>query len=1019
MTLSSRFILRSGLLLLHAVVSTALSAAPIELSEFLARNDQLLLDGDGNDPDWVELHNPNDTAVDLTGYYLTDHSTEPTRWVFPASSSIPAGGYRVVFCSGAVGPDFTDEAGNLHTNFKLDSAVGNSLVLFDPDGSTVIDSFDSYLEQQLNVSFGKGSNARDGYFTTPSPGAANGVSFAGFVAEPTFSLERGVYGSSQSLQLTPADPAEEIHYTTDGSEPVPGTHGTLFSGSIPLTSSRVIRAVASRPGSVNSSVATHSYIINPNAAAQSLPIISLAGDPSTTFGSQGLFAENLLRGRIAEFPLSVEMMNSDTWNPMQMDAGVRLHGSSYTRRTAGSGHKWSFKTYFRDDYEPNKQWLKTDIIPKSPLTRWRSIVLRGAAWDTNPMIRDEFSRRLYRDMGNQSALGGFAYLMINGSPYKNALYNPVERIDENTLQEKWGSNKQWDVITKWQNNGSATDPPRSHNEPFKFDARDGDHVAFAEILHYAQDNDLADPAHYASIEERIDLENYADYLLLMGYLAVRDWPQNNWAAARERSDSLLGKWQFFVWDAESWTTSQLSGPFKVPNSPFGDVGEQPVTILYESLRDNSNFRRLMSDRAFFHLFHEGALTSSNAIARFEEMRITLATVLPGMKTWIRDSWAPRRPGYALSSLTALDLFTFEGPAFMVDGQAQQTGGLVDLGSSLNMVNPTSGTIYYTLDGSDPQLIDQPGTGVSPSALTYSSALSIDQTTHVKARIYKGSTWSALGEAVFIPGIPATAENLVISELMYNPDGISENLEYLELMNTSTIETLDLGGLSFTDGIQVTLPNGTALAPGERILIVANIAAFSSVYSNALPVATEFSGSLRNSGEMITLLDASGLTIESFSYSDDAPWPEASDGDGFSLTRISPQSHLNPDNSNHWRSSVALGGSPGVSDASSFTGTGPQELLAYALGTAKSSFRVSKQVDKVILTYPRNLSADDVAIAVESSGDMLSWTPLDPGVYLVSESAPVNGISEVTVIFKGPATPSLSRHFSRLHVELRP
>ncbi|MGK0188861.1 MAG: hypothetical protein ACI9R3_004675, partial [Verrucomicrobiales bacterium] len=71
----------------HAIVLGSLHAAPIELSEFLARNDGQLLDGDGKDSDWVELHNPNAVAFDLTGFYLTDDLSNPTRWIFPASSS--------------------------------------------------------------------------------------------------------------------------------------------------------------------------------------------------------------------------------------------------------------------------------------------------------------------------------------------------------------------------------------------------------------------------------------------------------------------------------------------------------------------------------------------------------------------------------------------------------------------------------------------------------------------------------------------------------------------------------------------------------------------------------------------------------------------------------------------------------------------------------------------------------------------------------------------------------------------
>ena len=34
-------------------------------------------DGEKNYPDWIELHNPNNTALDLTGYYLSDNPALP------------------------------------------------------------------------------------------------------------------------------------------------------------------------------------------------------------------------------------------------------------------------------------------------------------------------------------------------------------------------------------------------------------------------------------------------------------------------------------------------------------------------------------------------------------------------------------------------------------------------------------------------------------------------------------------------------------------------------------------------------------------------------------------------------------------------------------------------------------------------------------------------------------------------------------------------------------------------------
>ena len=34
----------------------------------------------------------------------------------------------------------------------------------------------------------------------------------------------------------------------------------------------------------------------------------------------------------------------------------------------------------------------------------------------------------------------------------------------------------------------------------------------------------------------LDVDNFIDYILVNAYAAVADWPDNNWVAARERSD---------------------------------------------------------------------------------------------------------------------------------------------------------------------------------------------------------------------------------------------------------------------------------------------------------------------------------------------------------------------------------------------------------------------------------------------------------------------------------------------------
>ena len=81
------------------LLTVGASAAPI-ISEFLSINSGgALLDEDGDSSDWVEIHNPDEVAVDLAGYGLTDDEDRPLRWRFPEVSLGP-GEYLIVFASG-------------------------------------------------------------------------------------------------------------------------------------------------------------------------------------------------------------------------------------------------------------------------------------------------------------------------------------------------------------------------------------------------------------------------------------------------------------------------------------------------------------------------------------------------------------------------------------------------------------------------------------------------------------------------------------------------------------------------------------------------------------------------------------------------------------------------------------------------------------------------------------------------------------------------------------------------------
>lgn len=131
--------------------------------------------------------------------------------------------------------------------------------------------------------------------------------------------------------------------------------------------------------------------------------------------------------------------------------------------------------------------------------------------------------------------------------------------------------------------------------------------------------------------------------------------------------------------------------------------------------------------------------------------------------------------------------------------------------------------------------------------------------------------------------------IVVSEIMYNPpeDG-SDKFEFLELYNAGNSEAI-LSGLSFAEGITFTFPN-CSLNPGEYLVLAKDTALFGPHVRGA--TLYEFSGSLGNSGEQLSLVNSEGKAIFDFKYDDGVKWPSEADGQGCSLelwnTKAEPQ-----------------------------------------------------------------------------------------------------------------------------------
>lgn len=120
---------------------------PLMINELLADNENNISDEFLEKDDWFEIYNPNASAVDLNGYYLTDNPNNLTKYKLgPNEVLIDANGFLLLWADDQTGQ------GVLHTNFKLNKD-GEYIALVEPDGQTIMSDI-SFGPQTTDVSYG-------------------------------------------------------------------------------------------------------------------------------------------------------------------------------------------------------------------------------------------------------------------------------------------------------------------------------------------------------------------------------------------------------------------------------------------------------------------------------------------------------------------------------------------------------------------------------------------------------------------------------------------------------------------------------------------------------------------------------------------------------------------------------------------------------------------------------------------------------------------------------------------------
>lgn len=991
------------------------------ISEFLARNDTGLTDEDGDTSDWIEIVNDSLETVDLSDWHLTDDPTNLTRWTFPAVTIAP-GEYLLVFASGK---DRIDPAGTLHTNFSL-AGSGEFLALVAPDGATLASAFQPAFPPQLDdTSYGfENGGEREGFFTTPTPGAANTTSIGLVLQPPVFSEESGILAGRITLEASlPSNdpPGAAIHYTTDGTAPTPAS--PVWPGSLRILTSTRLKAAAFDPSGTYdpSPVVTRQFIrLNSNVSSfnSNLPIVVL-----DSFGTDvdGLGKTNFFSNAFATF---IDVDDSGraaiTGTPDFVgNSGIRVRGSSSA---------WLFpkKQYRFETWNDQGNDLDVSLFGLPAESDW----ILNAPWSDKTMMRNHLAYRQGEKMGGYSPRTRFFELFFNADggavdldDYQG-IYLLVERIkisnDRLDLAEMSPSDNEEPGVSGGfilrKDRIAAGDRSVTtgiENVPLLFQEPEAPTTAqFVYLRNYLNafeaalhGPDSADPL--TGFRAYIDEDSWIDQHLLTEGLRNADGYRLSTHYYKDRNGLLKAgpPWDFNLalgnasfngaQSPTGWHYEEVDPNRFLPPYPwYGRMFEDPAFTLaywdrYFQIRteqwDTPTFMAEIDEVAAYL----SAEATEREFARWDTLgrdtyanapgyqnRLTYQSEVDAMKTFLTDRFA------------WMDTQFTPPPSFSL------APGPLSPGTPLTLFAPGSPAIHYTIDGSDPA-------SEGSASRLYQSPLVLDQSTWVKARVrHADQTWGALATGRFmIEGRPVVS----LSEIHYRPApatpaeeaaGYTRNdFEFLELFNP-TGTTLTLTGARFVDGIRFTFGE-FVLPPEGRTLLVSNLAAFESRFGDpsALSIAGQFEGNLDNDGEMIVLEDQDRRVLLSLTYNDAPPWPATPDGDGPSLVLRHPT--LDPDQPGSWRPSLAPGGTPGSSDHLPFAGdpeaddnaNGISNLIEYALGSTPPALTTDGE-NFSFLSVARRLGSDDAFIRFESSPDLGpgSWTPTEP-VVIDNEAGP--------------------------------
>ncbi len=412
-------------------------------------------------------------------------------------------------------------------------------------------------------------------------------------ADAVFSVNGGFYSESQELILSlpenaPADAC--IRYTLNGDEPTM-TSATYTKG-IPIctdTDSSCVRAACfSKDGQLLGRIVTNTYIKCDDKRFSNM-VVSIVSDNGSLYGTKGIIDNPTQSGKTWERPCHVEIFKSNGEEIISQDAGLRIYGGSSRTLPQKSFRLVARKNGYYDETKYNgagvfeypffeNRKILSGADEGKILTRYDRLILRNGGNDSlQHGAQDSLSPTLLRDqVANNFALkyapevpaqsSKFVTVYLNGEYY--GILDMKEDINDDYFANLYGiENKDMVTVVKSELDTKRKCDIHEHGDEcrfcgtwFYYEVDNGSESALTELdAIYNMITQCSDGEYdsvYQKISERIDLENYIQYVAMNLFLANNDWPHNNVRLWKYSGTPIAdnpytdGKWRFTMRDAD-------------------------------------------------------------------------------------------------------------------------------------------------------------------------------------------------------------------------------------------------------------------------------------------------------------------------------------------------------------------------------------------------------------------------------------------------------------------------------------